>query len=185
MRLALPLTLCAAMGMAVVAGAAAPATGLAPGKAKGTMTVNGKAVALTHAYAGLEPNPFDEKLNDIVVLLTDRPLDAAAAAGDVSDATTGLGNYLRLKFREDPNMAKAFGFMERWVVGNRTLGHEVLKDRALQSSPDFDSKVDAVVAGPDRVEGTVYTAGVTDTLGEKVEYRISFNAAVKPRATGK
>lgn len=178
---ALPLVL-SAVSLAVVA-AAAPPTGLAPGKAKGTLTVNGKAAPITHAYAGLEPNPFDEKINDIVVLLTDRPLDAASAAGDLSDAT-GLTNYLRLKLRENPDMAKSFGFMERWVVGNRTVGHEVLKEKALQSSPDFDSKVDAVVVGPDRVEGTVYSAGVKDSLGEKLEYRISFNAAVKPRSSG-
>ena len=164
---------------------AAPPTGLAPGKAKGTLTVNGQAVGLTHAYAGLEPNPFDEKINDIVVLLTDGPLDAASTSGDVSDATGGLKNYLRLKLRENPEMAKGFGFLDRWVVGNRTLGHEVLKEKALQSSPDFDSKMDAVVVGPDRVEGTVYTKGVQESLGEKIEYRISFSAAVKPRASGR
>jgi hypothetical protein len=174
------LVLIAAAGVA----AAAPPTGLAPGKAKGTLTVNGKAVALTHAYAGLEPNPFDEKLDDIVVLLTDRPLDAESAAGDLSDAG-GLKNYLRLKLRENPDMAKAFGFLDRWVVGNRTLGHDVLKEKALQSSPDLDSKVDPVAVGAARVEATVYTAGVTDSLGEKVEYRVSFNAAVKPRAAGR
>ena len=183
LRLALPLALSAVVGMAVVA-TATPPTGLARGKAKGTLTVNGKTVALTNAYAGLEPNPFDEKINDIVVLLTDRPLDAASAAGDLSDAT-GLTNYLRLKLRENPDMAQSFGFMGRWVVGNRTLGHEVLAEKALQSSPDFDTKVEAVVVGPDRVEGTVYTPGVKDSLGEKVEYRLSFNAAVKPRASGK
>jgi hypothetical protein len=182
LRLVLPLALCAAAGLAVVADAASP-TGLAAGKAKGTLTVNGKTAAMTHAYAGLEPNPFDAKLNDIVVLLTDQPLDAASAAGALSDAT-GLKNYLRLKLREDPNMAKAFGFMDRWVVGNRTLGHEVLKEQALQSSPDFGSKVDAVVVGPDRVEGTIYTAGAQESLDVKFEYRISFNAAVKPRASG-
>ena len=182
-RVALPLALTALTGMAVVV-AAAPPTGLAPGKAKGTLTVNGKVVAITHAYAGLEPNPFDERINDIVVLLSDGPLDAASAAGDLSDVT-GLKNYLRLKLRENPDMAKSFGFMDRWVVGNRTLGHEVLEEKALQSSPDFDSKVDAVVVGPERVEGTVYTSGVKDSLGEKVEYRVSFNAAVKPRASGR
>jgi len=84
-----------------------------------------------------------------------------------------------------PGKAKGFGFLDRWVVGNRTLGHEVLKEKALQSSPDFDSKVDAVVIGPDRVEGTVYTKGVQESLGEKIEYRISFSAAVKPRASGR
>jgi hypothetical protein len=44
-------------GAAAVTSAAAPPTGLAPGKAKGTITVNGKAVTLTHAYAALEPTP--------------------------------------------------------------------------------------------------------------------------------
>ena len=81
-------------------------------------------------------------------------------------------------------MARNFGFLERWVVGNRALKHETL-EQSLLTSPDLDSKVDAVVVGPDRVEGTLYTKGVQESLGVKFEYRISFNAAVKPRASGK
>jgi len=167
-------------GAAGSAAAAAPPTGLAPGKAKGTITVNGKAVTLTHAYAALEPNPFDEKKNDIVVLLTDRPLPAAAMGGDLSDAASAVPTYLRLKLRDDPEMAKGFG-RERWIIGNRTLGHEVLKTQTLQTSPDFGTKLDPVAMGTDRVEATVYTDGVQDQFGDKFEYRASFNAAVKPR----
>jgi len=175
-----------ALAAIVVAGAAgsvtaaAPPTGLAPGKAKGTITVNGKAVTLTHAYAALEPNPFDEKKDDIVVLLTDRPLPAAAMGGDLSDAATAVPTWLRLKLRDDPEMAKAFG-RERWVIGNRTLGHEVLKTQTLQTSPDFSTKLDAVAMGTDRVEATAYTDGVQEQFDDKFAYRVSFNAAVKPR----
>lgn len=43
---------------------------------------------------------------------------------------------------------------------------------------------DAVVVGPDRVEATVYTPGVKESLGEKVEYRVAFHAAVKKARGG-
>jgi hypothetical protein len=179
-RIAVALAAIVVAGAAGSAAAAAPPTGLAPGKAKGTIAVNGKAVALTHAYAALEPNPFDEKKNDIVVLLTDRPLPAAAMGGDLSDAASAVPTYLRLKLRDDPEVAKAFR-RERWVIGNRTLGHEVLKTQTLQTSPDFSTKLEAVATGTDRVEATVYTDGIQEQFDDKFEYRVSFNAAVKPR----
>lgn len=168
---------------AVAVQAAAPPTGLAPGKAKGSVTINGTAVTLTHAYAALEPNPFDEKISDIVILLTNQPVDAAALAGTLSEAARHLQTYVCLKLRDDPQRAKMSGILDRWVVGNRILVHPALKGKALQSSPDFDSKVDAVVVGPDRVEATVYTEQAVSTFGgDKIEYRASFNAAVRARA---
>jgi hypothetical protein len=179
-RARLALAAVVAAGAAWSAAAAAPPTGLAPGRAKGTITVNGKVVTLAHAYAALEPNPFDEKKSDIVVLLTDRPLPAAAMAGDLSDAATSVPTWLRLKLRDDPEMAKSMG-RERWVVGNRTLGHEVLKTQTLQTSPDFSTKLDAVAIGTSRVEATAYTDGVQEQFDDKFEYRVSFNATVKPR----
>jgi hypothetical protein len=168
------------VGAAISVSAASPPTGLAPGKARGTITVNGKAVTLTNAYAALEPNPFDEKKDDIVVLLTDRPLPAAAMSGDLSDAATAVPTFLRLKLRDDPDMAKGFGG-ERWIIGNRTLGHEVLKGQTLQTSPDFSTKLEPVAIGTGRVEATVHTDGVQAQFDDKFEYRVSFNAAVKPR----
>jgi hypothetical protein len=171
-------------GAAAAASAAAPPTGLAPGKAKGTITVNGKAVTLTHAYAALEPNPFDEKKDDIVIVLTDGPLPAAAMDGDLSDAANSAPTWLRLKLRDDPEMAKGFG-RERWIIGNRTLGHQVLKTQTLQTSPDLGTKLDAVSIGTDRVEATAYTDGVQEQFDDKFEYRVSFNAKVKPRRSAR
>jgi hypothetical protein len=185
-RFALPATrrlLAVAVTSLAAAVQAAPPTGLAPGKAKGSVTVNGTAVTLTHAYAALEPNPFDQTKSDIVVVLTNQPLDAAALAGTLSEAMRSAKIYMTLKLRDDPDRAKMSGFLNRWVVGNRMLAHDSLKGKVLQSSPDFDSKVDAVVAGPDRVEATVYTEQPASSMsGDKIEYRVAFNAAVKPKA---
>jgi len=51
-----------------------------PGTATGTMTVNGQRFALRHAYASVQPGSFDEKTEDVRVLLSDIPLDDAARA---------------------------------------------------------------------------------------------------------
>ena len=51
-----------------------------PGTATGTMTVNGRQFALRHAYASVQPGFFDEKAEDVRVLLSDIPLDEAARA---------------------------------------------------------------------------------------------------------
>jgi hypothetical protein len=165
--------------------AAPPPTGLAPDQAKGTLTVNGKVVILTNAYATLAPNELDEKKTDVYILLTERPLSAAALAGELHLAIVGLKNYLSFMVSDDPEMAKKLG-RERWIVSRRTLVHEVLKDKALRSAPDFDSTVDVVVMGPDRVEGMIYTSASAESEdGKKFEYRISFNARVKPPASAK
>jgi hypothetical protein len=67
------------------------------------------------------------------------------------------------------------------MVGNRVVSHEVLGDKSLQSSPDFDSQVAAVTVAKDRVEATIATKGMTESLGDKVGYTVAFNAAVRPR----
>jgi hypothetical protein len=46
-----------------------------PGTAKGTITFNGKSKNLAYAYAWKEPDPFDERVMDTLVLLSDTKLD--------------------------------------------------------------------------------------------------------------
>jgi hypothetical protein len=101
-------------------------------------------------------------------------------SGDLSDAATSAPTWLRLKLRNDPDMAKAMG-REGWVIGNRTLGHAVLKTQTLQTSPDFSTKLDVVAITTDRVEATASTDGGQQQFDDKFEYRVSFNAKVKPR----
>ena len=188
MRLVRPTAAVVCLAASVVVAAPPPAakakpTGLPAGTAKGTLTVNGKTANLKYAYAALEANPFDEKKDDIVIVLSDQSIpDDVLGKKVLSSAPNAahLKNYLKLAFREDK--AGAMGaFMGPWVVGNRMLIHEVLGDKGLQSSPDFDSQVAPVVVGKDRVEATISTKGVTESMNEKVQYNVAFNAAVRPR----
>jgi hypothetical protein len=62
---------------------AAPASGAdarAESKAEGTLTVGKASVKLVHAYAAAQKGFFDEKVDDVLVLLTDVPLSGAALA---------------------------------------------------------------------------------------------------------
>ena len=70
-RFRVALAAVVAAGAAWSAAAAVPPTGLAPGKAKGTITVNGKAVTLAHAYAALEPNLRHRLLDAIGTTIDD------------------------------------------------------------------------------------------------------------------
>lgn len=64
-------------GFVLVAGAAVLAPrAAADGKAEGTITVNGKATKLSYAYARAEPGFFDKTKEDVIVILSDVPLDA-------------------------------------------------------------------------------------------------------------
>ncbi len=181
--IAVAVCLTVPVGLAAAPAPKARPTGLTAGAAQGTLTVNGKPVSLKHAYAALEPNPFDEKKDDIVIVLSDQPIsDDVLGTKELSQAphTANLKNYLKLTFREDKDGAMGT-FRGGWKVGNRMLIHEALGGRGLQSSPDFDSQVAAVAVGKDRVEATVSTKGVTESMKEKVEYKVAFNAAVRPR----
>ncbi len=56
----------------------APVLRAADGKAEGTITVNGQTTTLSHAYARAVPGFFDKTKEDVVVILTDVPLEAKA-----------------------------------------------------------------------------------------------------------
>ena len=175
--------LAASVALAAPPPAKGKPTGLAAGTAKGTLTVNGKTATLKYAYAGLEPNPFDEKKDDIVIVLSDAPIpDDVLGKTELSSAAreAHLKNYLKFEFREEKEAGMGT-FMGTWMVGNRVVSHEVLGDKSLQSSPDFDSQVAAVAVAKDRVEATIATKGMTESLGDKVGYTVAFNAAVRPR----
>jgi hypothetical protein len=65
--------------------------------------------------------------------------------------------------------------------GHRVVSHEVLGDKSIKSSRDFDSQVAPVAVAKDHVEATIATKGMTESLGDKVGYSIAFNAPVRPR----
>ena len=71
------LFLVAAATLAALCAIQAPAAG-ADAKAEGTLTVAKVPVKLAHVYAAAQKGFFDEKIDDVLVLLTDVPLSGAA-----------------------------------------------------------------------------------------------------------
>ena len=67
-----------AASAARVALADSASSGLADGKAGGTLTVNGKTVKVAFAYARFVPGFHDPKVNDVEVIVSDVALDAKA-----------------------------------------------------------------------------------------------------------
>lgn len=54
----------------------------AEGTVQGKMIVNGKAIALTHAYAIAQPNSFHKEKQDIRLIFADAPISADALRHD-------------------------------------------------------------------------------------------------------
>ncbi|HSB62704.1 MAG TPA: hypothetical protein VLJ18_01005 [Thermoanaerobaculia bacterium] len=65
-------------GFVFAAGVAAlsPRAAAAEGKAEGKLTVNGKSTDVKYAYAWAEPGFFDKTKEDVIVILSDVPLEA-------------------------------------------------------------------------------------------------------------
>jgi hypothetical protein len=61
------------LGAAVSSSAAAPAPD-AGNRVEGQLVVDGKAVSMQHVYAFAQPGFFDEKKQDVVVLMCDAPV---------------------------------------------------------------------------------------------------------------
>jgi hypothetical protein len=74
----IPIVACSLVAALHLSAAAA----IESGKADGQLTVGGKAVKLTRAYAVAQKGFFDAKKDDVLVILTDTPLDAKALADD-------------------------------------------------------------------------------------------------------
>src|SRR5687767_14743964 len=117
------LRLSMAGALVLQAGLATAADKVALGTAAGNLTIDGKAVKLTHAYAMSQPNPFNKEQMDTVVLLTDTALPPEAMrVEDLERATRGITNAVLFAI-------DASGKPQREVVHHVALG-----DRTLQMS---------------------------------------------------
>lgn len=162
----------------------------AGGTARGTLTVNGHAVTLRHAYAALEPNSFDSSKNDVVVVLTDKPIPAAVLAAKTlggpggAAAEAGIENYLRVEFWEadEQERQSSRAILGAWIVGHRTISHQALKGKSLQVSPDPAARLDGGAIGSARVRGRLHTGGPrTFPHDDEHAFDVTFDAAVAAR----
>lgn len=165
----------AALALTLVPGGAARVSLAAgpppkPGAAAGTLTIDGKPLALSHAYALAQPNTFEKSKTDIAIALTEKPLPAGALRdiAELDDALRSVHGYVFFKINEA-------GSPIREVVDHPALG-----DETLQMSGFTRAGFTARVFGKDkdRVEGTFATKQPESFLGHRYEVKVEFSAAL-------
>ena len=145
---------------------------IAHAECKGQLTVGGKAISLTNAYAYLTKGFFDETKNDTVVLLTDAPVTDAVARD--SFALSHLAEQGKLHY------VNAVINTEGQVI-NFSVGHDAFKFAPGGGSTEhrFVSKA----RDGKNISGTLLTSGPQKgpMSGPAYEYKADFTTAVQPK----
>jgi len=113
-----------------------------PGKASGSITIDGAAIPLTHAIRTTKPNAFDETSLDTVVILSDRPLTKADTVDEpalFARALKGELAVVALRFDERRGRTRLF---------NVTVAEKSLSEEALLPDVWFESTFKGGVGAP-------------------------------------
>ncbi len=155
----------ATSGVVTLAGQAAPA-----GKASGTITIDGKAVTLAHAYAWAEPNPFDKQKTDVVVLLTEKPVPPEAFVG--AEGLLAVGRRIQgfVLYKID----------DQGALTGEVVDHPALGGQWIQMSGATRTSFTKKTLSPQRVEGAFQTDGVEKVLGHTYQAKVQAAADVTP-----
>jgi len=157
------LTLFAAFGLL-----ASPAARAADGRAEGTITVNGKTSTLTHAYARAVPGFFDKTKEDVVVILSDVPIEGKALTDEferIHMADAGKLHAFEITLDADGKpISTAF----------RDNGFKKASPSGLSSADVFTKKV----FDGKTVEGSYKSAKMHEFFGETYAFDVSFRAEI-------
>jgi len=149
----------------------APAMAVAAaGTASGTFTVKGKATKLAHAYAAAKADPSDKTKEEVVVTLTDVPLDAK-----VLEDPTPLG-------LQDLTRANKLHGIRFTISPSKAVTSTSMYDSAFKmgsvSAVGSDIKLDVKTLDKTTVAGKLYMAKPGDFNGVPYEYSVTFSAPI-------
>jgi hypothetical protein len=147
---------------------AAPAAGAAEGKAEGSITVNGKATKLTHAYARAVPGFFDKTKEDVEVILSDVALEGKALTDQferIHMAEAGKLHAFEITFGAD-GVPTSTSFRDNRFKKASPSG---LSSADVFTKKVFDGKT---------VEGRYKSAKPKDFFGDTYSFDVSFRADV-------
>jgi hypothetical protein len=143
----------------------------APGTASGTLTVNGKPVPLAYAMATTQKNPFDAKKTDVLLLLTNVPVDPAAMADDFGRMKlAGKGNFSGVEVEVDP---------DGQVISGTLYSPDFKKFNGMISATgmhQFEGKVSA-----SSIDGKLFIPKDDDFAGYTYRYEATFQAPIAAR----
>jgi hypothetical protein len=154
----------------VTALAQAPAKAAAAGTVKGSFTMNGKTVQLTHVYAFVRPDPFEEKKDVVAVYLTDAPVDEATLRDEFGLFEPARdGKVHAIEVRIDP--------ATREITGGQ-LYHKDIESGSMSVSGMNQLDLKQLTA---KQVGGHLTAGPEETFDNKWEYTADFSAPILPK----
>jgi len=170
--------------------AALPALAAGPGTAAGTLTVNGKAAKLTHAYAARRADPFDKSKQATYIVLADQEVPPAAVF-DMAEMMKNplvkemLKSMLATKAPEG-NVSKDGRSYSNDAVGLAITMPESAKNWKLDGSPKMPMTL-ALVESPDHVANvqiasqTMPMAMPIETIGPMLEmgFKMAFKQYTK------
>ncbi|MGA7613965.1 MAG: hypothetical protein WBX15_02185 [Thermoanaerobaculia bacterium] len=148
-----------------VAQLAASAPKIGEGGAAGTLTFDGKVAKLGYALATTQPDPFDKSKKDVVVYLTDRPMEKEAV----------------LSFRKMANAIESgLQGMVVTIDESETPTHlELLRSPSIQVSGSGIFSFDPLQFDARQVEGRFYTTGTEEFMDHKYAYDVTFRVPVQ------
>jgi hypothetical protein len=144
----------------------------ADGTVKGSLTANGKTVALTHAYAQTQKSPFDKKKNVLELIVTDQEISPAA----VSDS-------IELMQAQDKQQLSGFTatFDDSKQIISATVFSPAFK-KMKQFSGVGMQKGELTEMTATRLAGTVSMPKPDDFFDEKYQYNATFDLPVSKPA---
>lgn len=134
----------------------------------GSLTANGKTVALNHAYAQTRKSPFDKKKNVLELIVTDQELSPAAASDDIE-----------LMQAQDKQHLSGFTatFDESKQIISATVFSPAFK-KMKQFSATGMQKAELTAMTPTRLAGSVSMAKPDDFFDERYQYNATFDLPV-------
>jgi len=138
--------------------------------AAGQLVVDGKSIPLTHVYAHSEKGFFDEKKDDVVVLMCDAPVPPAAVRDPFA--------------RKDFVEAGKLHCVEQTIGADKyVINYRVEHDRfgALASGTSSDHVFEAKTFDGKTVSGRSRTAAPQKSFDVPYTYDVTFSAAIAPK----
>jgi hypothetical protein len=140
----------------------------AGGKVDGSLTANGKTVALKHAYAQTKKDPFDKKKSVIEVIVTDQELSPAAASDE-----------FELMRAQDKQQLSGF---TATIDADKAVISATVFSPAFKKMKQFSGvgmqKANLTAMTGERIAGSITMAKPDDFFEEKYQYNATFDLPV-------
>ena len=134
----------------------------------GSLTANGKTVALKHAYAQTRKDPFDKTKSVTQVIVTDQELSAAAASDD-------------MELMQAQDKQQLSGFTATIDASKQVISATVFSP-AFKKMKQFSGvgmqKAELTALTATRIAGTISMAKPDDFFEEKYQYNATFDLPV-------